>query len=340
MVQQKTIAFFPEGAFGPALNSVGIAQACTDLGFRCVFLTDPGFAGVFTDYGFEERTVNLSEPMDPDEMAKYWQDFINGHIPNFNKSPHDQIDNYVKECWEAIVDTAKWAEKDLPRVLDELKPDLICVDNVILFPATKQYGVPWVRIISCSENEITDSDIPPHLSGCGENDSTCFQSYVDRFNEMIKPTHEDFNNFLAECGEDPYPIGEFFEASPYMNLVLYPEPLQFKRKKALDPSQFQYLEGCVRVEQDYAVPRFEKNNDAQLIYLSFGTLGSGDTELLKRLISLLGESPYRALVNVGDYIDEYDSVPSNVHIQSWYPQPSVIRQADVIIHHGGNNSFQ
>ena len=27
MSDQKTIAFFPEAAFGPALNSVGIAQA-------------------------------------------------------------------------------------------------------------------------------------------------------------------------------------------------------------------------------------------------------------------------------------------------------------------------
>ena len=33
MTAQKTIVFFPEAAFGPALNSVGIAQACRDLGF-------------------------------------------------------------------------------------------------------------------------------------------------------------------------------------------------------------------------------------------------------------------------------------------------------------------
>ncbi len=38
MSEQMTIAFFPEGAFGPALNSVGIAQACTAMGHRCVWL--------------------------------------------------------------------------------------------------------------------------------------------------------------------------------------------------------------------------------------------------------------------------------------------------------------
>lgn len=339
MATQKTIAFFPEGAFGPALNSVGIAQACTELGHQCVFLTDPGFSGVFKEYGFEERIVNLSEPMDPEEMAKYWSDFINGHIPNFNKTPYEQIDNYVKECWEAIVDTAKWAEKDLPKVLEELKPDVVCVDNVILFPAIKHYTAPWVRIISCSENEIPDSNIPPHLSGCGENDRECFEAYRDRFNEMIEPVHRDFNQFLQSCGEAPYPIGEFFESSPYMNLLLYPEQLQFKRSKPLDSTKFQYLEGCVRSEEKFEIvdfPGFESN---PLIYLSFGSLGSGDTDLLKRLISVLGGMKYRVLVNVGDYQDAYDQVPDNVHIASWYPQPSVIEQVDAVIHHGGNNSF-
>ena len=51
MAEQRTIAFFPEGAFGPALNSVGIAQACTDMGHRCVFLRDPGFEGLRPNLG-------------------------------------------------------------------------------------------------------------------------------------------------------------------------------------------------------------------------------------------------------------------------------------------------
>lgn len=339
MSEPKTIVFFPEGAFGPALNSVGVAQACQALGHRSVFLTDPGFSGVFADYGFEERTVNLSEPMPAEEMAKYWSDFINGHIPNFVKSPYEQIDNYVKECWEAIVSTAKWAERDLPGVLEALRPDLICIDNVILFPATKRYGVPWVRIISCSENEVPDPNIPPHLSGCGEHDTECFRQYTDHFNEVIKPIHDDFNAFLRACGEQPYPLGEFFETSPYLNLLLYPKAVKFKRRNPLDPARFQYLEGCVRTEQDYEIPTFQKNNEKPLIYVSFGSLGSGDIDLLKRIIATIGKLPYRALVNVGDYRDSYESIPPNVHIDSWYPQPSVIEQVDAVIHHGGNNSF-
>lgn len=335
----KTVAFFPEAAFGPALNSVGIAQAVKALGHNVVFLSDPGFVSVYEGYGFEAHPINLSEPMPAEQMAKFWEDFINGHIPNFRKSPYDQIDNYVKDCWQAIVESAKWAEKDLPGVLTRIKPDLICVDNVILFPAIKHFSKPWVRIISCSENEIEDPKIPPHLSGCRQDDYVGQQAFRDRFNEVIKPIHDDFNAFLASTGEAAYPIGQFFEASPYMNLLLYPEPVKFNRSHPLPPEQFQYLEGCVRKEAPYEVPTFAKNNDKPLIYISFGSLGAGDTDLLKRLIATIGELPYRALVNVGDYKDTYQDVPGNVVIESWFPQPSVIPQVDAVIHHGGNNSF-
>lgn len=339
MTSGKTIAFFPEAAYGPALNSVGIAQAVQALGHKVVFLSDPGFLEVYEGYGFEAHAVNLSEPMPPEQMARFWEDFINGHIPNFNKTPYEQIDTYVKDCWTAIVDTARWAQKDLPGVLARVKPDLICVDNVILFPAIKQFGKPWVRVISCSENEIEDPAIPPHLSGCGEADQARHEAYRARFNEVIGPIHADFNTFLAENGEEAYPLGQFFEASPHMNLLLYPEPVKFRRQHALPPQQFQYLEGCVRQEAPYEVPAFALNNDGPLLYVSFGSLGSGDVALLKRLIAAVGRLPYRALFNVGGYIDQYDDVPGNVHLAGWYPQPSVIAQADLVIHHGGNNSF-
>jgi MGT family glycosyltransferase len=335
----RTIAFFPEAAFGPALNSVGIAQAVAARGHKAVFLSDPGFVPVYQGYGFETHPVNLSEPMPAEAMARFWTDFINGHIPNFRKSPYEQLDNYVLDCWTAIVDSARWAQKDLPGVLAKIRPDIVCVDNVVLFPAIKQYGKPWVRIISCSENEIDDPAIPPHLSGCGENDTACHERFRARFAEVIAPLHAEFNAFLKECGEAPYPLGQFFEPSPWMNLLLYPEPVRFRRLNPLPGERFQYLEGCVRKEAPYEIPRFEAQDDKPLVYVSFGSLGAGDTELMKRLIAALGRLPYRVLVNVGDYADQYGELPANVKIAGWYPQPSVIAQADAVIHHGGNNSF-
>ena len=107
MSDGKTIAFCPDQAYGPALNSVGIAQACEELGHDPVFITDPSMEGLFEDYGFDEHYVDMSDPdMSAEEKARYWDDFINQHIPNFDKSPQEQIDNYILECWESVVETA------------------------------------------------------------------------------------------------------------------------------------------------------------------------------------------------------------------------------------------
>ena len=39
-----------------------------------------------------------------------------------------------------------------------------------------------------------------------------------------------FNEFLAKVGHPPIRSAQFFEASPRLNLLLYPEPLQLKRR--------------------------------------------------------------------------------------------------------------
>lgn len=335
----RTIVFFPEAAFGPALNCVGIAQACRDLGHRPVFVADRSFAGVFAKYGFEERLVDMSEPMDAAHASQFWKDFIASHLPHFRLPPIEQLATYVVPVWEAVVDSAIYVERGLAQALDEIRPDLIAVDNIILFPAVKRAGCPWIRIISCSENEIPDPDIPPHLSGCGARDSRCKQAFEAEFRRLIRPCHERYNRFLATTGHPPYPLGEFFETSPHLNLLLYPKPLAFERRQPLDPARFQYLEGCVRSEGTYTVPTFKAHNDKPLIYVSYGSLGAADVDLYKRQIAALGRLPYRALFNVGDYLDAYSDLPGNVQIASFFPQPAVLPHCDLVIHHGGNNTF-
>jgi UDP:flavonoid glycosyltransferase YjiC (YdhE family) len=342
MGKGKRIAVFPEpGAIGPVMNLVGICQGLRDLGHECIFVLDPGLKDSVGAYGFEERYISCMPPMSPEESARYWDDFMQKYLPAFRTSPYDQIPTYVKGCWEAICDTSKWSVKNgLADLLKEIKPDLIINDNVAVYPDTEQAGCPWVRMISCSENEITDPDIPPHLSGCGENDKACFERYLKRFEDEVKPVHDDFMEFVEACGHKRLPFPEFVLPSPYLNLLLYPKPLRFKRRSPLDPEKFQYLDGCVRQESEpYELPTFKKNNDKPLIYFSFGSLGVADVDLIKRMIGVLGGAPYRVLVNVGDYLDEYDAPPDNIQLSSWFRQTVVLPHCEVVIQHGGNNTF-
>ena len=135
MSERLTIAFLPEAAYGASLNCVALAQELRELGHRPVFLCDPGFAGMFGNYGFDELPVAMSPLKSDAEIADFWQRFIDQHRPHFHLSPLEQIATYEVPAWNAIVDSAIHAEPGLRKAIAKLRPDVICLDNVVLFPA-------------------------------------------------------------------------------------------------------------------------------------------------------------------------------------------------------------
>jgi len=335
------IALFPEASFGAALNCVGIAQVLRQRGARPVFICHPGFTGLFADYGFAEHHLPAPGPAPgaflKDVRPDTWQEFVRRHLPHFNLSPLDQLDTYVAPTWEAIVDTAIDVEPGLNTLLARLKPDAVVLDNVIMFPALATSGTPWVRVVSCAETEIPDGNVPPYLSGLAATDPAR-ADFEQRYLAAIAPAHDRFNRFRASVGLSALPSGEFLEPSPWLNLLLTPRIVKRDRALPLDAQKFVYLEGCVRNEGPFEPPEFP-DGEGPLVYLGFGSLGASDVALIERMISVFATFPARFIVNVGGFRDAYRAVPDNVYLDGWLPQPSVVSQCDLFIHHGGNNSF-
>lgn len=338
MNKAALVAFFPEASFGAALNCVGIAQELRAAGARPVFICHPGFHGVFAEYGFPEYHLNGADLSD-DGRQRYWDDFVARHRDTFRLSPLDQIDAYVVPTWEAIVDTAVAVEAPLRQLLARLKPDVVVLDNVVMFPAIANAGVPWVRVVSCAETEITDARVPPAFSGCRVDDAACQAAFRRRYAEAVGPVHDRYNRFRTACDLPPLAEGVFIEASPDLNLMLTPEVVRLRRERPLEEPDFVFLDGCVRTEGAYVPPTFPRHDDAPLVLASFGSLGSMDVALIERMIGVFSRLPYRFLVNVGAWRDAYRQVPDNVYLGAWFPQPSVVAKSRLFIHHGGNNSF-
>jgi MGT family glycosyltransferase len=334
MTASRTIALFPEASFGAALNCVGIAQELRRMGARPVFICHPGFSGVFAEYGFAEYQLGGGT-----ESTTDWTGFIARHQSAFRQSPDRQLDSYVGPTWDAIVDTAIAVEMPLRQLLSSLKPDGIVLDNVVMFPAIANAGVPWIRVISCAETELPDPNVPPYLSGLGLAERDRWADFARRYEAVTAPAHKRFSAFLTECGLAPPQAASFLDPSPWLNLLLAPQIIRHDRAVPLDPGRFVFLDGCVRQEADYQPPRFATQNDAPLVLTSFGSLGAMDVGLTKRMIEVFADLPCRFLVNGGPWSDEYSSVPDNVYVGSWFPQPSVVAQSSLFIHHGGNNSF-
>jgi MGT family glycosyltransferase len=335
MSKQKIIALFPEASFGAALNCIGIAQQLRIRGVRPVFICQENFRGVFSEYGFAEYSLASGGS---DEQVD-WTDFINRHKDAFRQSPLEQITSYVAPTWEAIVDTAMRAEEPLRRLIAQIRPDAIVLDNVVMFPAIANAGVPWVRVVSCAETEVPDASVPPYLSGCGAESTDDWDRFASRYAREVAPAHRRYNAFLADCGLNPYPQAQFLENSPHLNLLLSPEIVRYRRTEPLDAETFVYLDGCVRQEAPYAMPVFAAHNDKPLVLVSFGSLGAMDVALIQRMIDVFATLPFRFIVNAGPWRDDYARVPDNVLLESWFPQPSVVEKTTVFIHHGGNNSF-
>jgi MGT family glycosyltransferase len=77
--------------------------------------------------------------------------------------------------------------------------------------------------------------------------------------------------------------------------------------------------------------------DAPLVYLSLGSLGSADVQLMERLIDVLGRAPYRVIVSMGPQ-HELLTLADNMFGAEFLPQPSLLPQVDLVITHGGNNT--
>jgi MGT family glycosyltransferase len=333
-VSQKTVVFFPEGAFGPTNNCVGIGRVLLERGNRVVFVVEESFAGTLEAQGFEEALMRLKPPPEVEEApGQFWKDFVRETAPEFRKPTIEQLETFILPVWQELVHGARYVDERLREIFGELEPDVIVEDNVVAFPAVPASGRPWVRIVSCNPLELKDAELPPPFSGYPTRDRSGWEEFRARYRELHEPLQGEFSAFCEERGAPPLPALEFIHESPFLNLYLYPAELDYPRVRPLAPS-WQRLESCVRDVDD----RFEPpSGDGALVYVSLGSLGSADVELMNRLVAALAETPHRYVVSKGPQHELIELAP-NMTGAEFLPQPAILPAADLVITHGGNNT--
>src|ERR1700761_6741294 len=126
----STIVFFPEGAFGPTNNCVGIGDVLRRRGHRVVFIVEESFAGTLEAKGFEERLMRLGPPAEvPEGRGQLWKDFVRAAAPVFRTSTQEQLEGFIAPTWQALVDGARYVDDRLTEIIDELVPDIVVEDN-------------------------------------------------------------------------------------------------------------------------------------------------------------------------------------------------------------------
>ena len=333
-----TIVFFPEGAYGPTNNCVGIGDVLRRRGHRVVFVVEESFAGTLEDKGFEEALMRLGPaPEQEEEPGQFWKDFIRDTAPVFRKPTIEQLEGFIAPTWQALIDGAKYVEPRLREIFDEVQPDVVVEDNVVAFPALPASGRPWVRIVSCNPAELKDRAVPPVFSGYPAGDRSGWDEFRAEYERTHRAMWEDFDTFVRAQGADGLPDLEFIHESPWLNLYLYPDEADYARERPLGPT-WHRLDTCVRgTDADWAEPEGFGERGERLVYLSLGSLGSADVGLMRQLVEELAESSHRFVVSKGPQHSEFE-LADNMIGAEFLPQARLLPQVDLVITHGGNNT--
>jgi MGT family glycosyltransferase len=338
--QGKTIVFFPEGAFGPTNNCVGIGSILKARGHRVVFVVEESFAGTLEVRGFEEVHMRLQpDTQAQEEPGQFWKDFIRDTAPQFRRPTIEQLEGFLKPTWQALIDGAIHVDGRLQEIFDEVRPDVIVEDNVVAFAALSTSRIPWVRITTCNPLEWKDPDIPPVFSGYPSNDRTGWLEFWAEYDRVLGPQIAEFDAWLQERGGPALPSGgrDYIWTSPWLNLFVYPEQVDYRRRDPYPPTVHRLGSSVRDTDTPFEVHRSFINGKGGLIYLSLGSLGAADVELMRRLIDVLARTPHRYVVSTGPQHERFD-LAENMWGEEFVPQVSILPKADLVITHGGNNT--
>ena len=181
--------------------------------------------------------------------------------------------------------------------------------------------------------------IAPPFSGLAESDPDSWKSYLQAYEKTQRPMWEKFNNWVISQGAKALPDLDFIHTSKDLNMYVYPQELDYTDKRPL-ASNWHRIDSSVRsTDKPFELPAevTNRSSDSKLIYLSLGSLGSADVDLMKRLIGILGKTRHKFIVSKGPQASEFE-LASNMMGAEFLPQISIIPKVDLVITHGGNNT--
>jgi MGT family glycosyltransferase len=337
-----TVLFMPESAYGPTNNCIGIGDLLRRRGHRVVFAAEASWEGKLEALGFEEDLVNLEPPAQDDaeqDAGQFWKDFIRETAPEFRKPTIDQLSTFMVPTWQALIDGAVYCEPQLREIVARVKPDVVIEDNVVCFPGLMTAGAPFVRIVSCNPLEMKGPDIAPAYSGLPADDRSQWDAFRAEYDTTHRPMWEKFNSWVQDQGAPALPELEFIHTSEHLNLYVYPEVLDYTDRRPLDGT-WERVDSSVRqTDEAFELPEQlrDRPEGSALVYLSLGSLGSADTDLMRRLVDVLGRTPHRYIVSKGPQHADFE-LASNMWGEEFLPQTRIIPLVDLVITHGGNNT--
>lgn len=123
-----------------------------------------------------------------------------------------------------------------------------------------------------------------------------WQARINGFKELWNK----HNQWIVENGAEPLRRKtRLINDSKYLNLYLYPEEIDYHFDRPNPPKWHRIDSFANHTEKLFKVPEKLKNLPGKLIYLSMGSFGCANLQLMTRVVGLLKNSPHRFIVSKG-----------------------------------------
>ncbi|MEV6607667.1 macrolide family glycosyltransferase [Kutzneria sp. NPDC051319] len=301
------IAFITAPAPGHVYPTLPLVQELTRRGHRVSYATSPAFADMIAASGAQLVALDWS----PGKVAASKGGQKTGELA-------DMLVASIRSTKHVLPAVADWITAD--------RPDVIVHDAVTVLGSmiASKFGLPsattYPNFAGNDKFDIAQVLVPPDFD----------------------PSHPTFQQFLTEMRRLAADFGVPVEtvAGPAktaeLNLVLLPREFQIRGEVFGDEFRFIGPSFGNRDNPDEWQPPAGR----RVLFVALGTVVNDRADFFTTVIKAFGGSDWHVAMAVGDQVDiaGLGEIPANFDVRAFFPQPAVLRHADVFLSHSGMGS--
>ena len=324
-----------------------IAGAARDAGQRVVVATGPNLRQRVEAEGFEWRLLRLGAgsntgvAVNDPTLDRFIAATAAGPVATMRRQALDRERDLLWRPEQVATEVA--------RLCDEIEPERVIVDHVSFASTLAMYATerPFVTLVPGHPSQLP---VGPERYGVpttwplrirpDPHQLAELDRLVDRVTRVFT---ERWNAALATVAPDRPAVSDAFRV--HGDTVLYNSTLEMQAPSRMMtlPEDHRFVGPLVRHEQlptelsTWATRR----DDRPQVYVALGTFLSHRSDVLARIAEPLRHLDVRAAIATGaTSVDRFGDLPDDWLIAPQLPQVAMLRTADMIVHHGGNNSVQ
>jgi UDP:flavonoid glycosyltransferase YjiC (YdhE family) len=327
-----------------------IARAWAQRGSRVVVATGRAVEPLVRSAGFEHEELRMSRGSNAGIAARGSSPAETRALGDFIQATRRGMLATLRYQADTRAADLLWKPGDVARrtmaIVERVRPDAILVDHVAIAASLglRALGVPYGDVVLGHPTALPVGDeiygVPSAWPVALSADPVGLAELRRVARDVTERLARTCDGVLNSLSPASGPAGDPFAAHGDVTLFVYPAELHPGPRTARLP-EHAFLGSAVRHETlDHEAAAWLAGADGRpIVVVSFGTFLSARDDVLARVAAVLQRMDVRVALAVGATSREaLGPLPDAWLVRPSLPQVALLREADLLISHGGNNS--